>query len=138
MTSFGLIRQYLPKGKSMARLTQHDCNAIAASSTPGLVNGSVIARRRNAMRDDAHCCTSKLISNGRLITWLLTLTRRQLSLRSKAQWDQEPPANRMLRAKVCSESAAVLLNLGQKLVETLSTLLYGIKFSTLVRVAFRR
>jgi IS30 family transposase len=25
----GLIRQYLPKGHSMARLTQHDCNAIA-------------------------------------------------------------------------------------------------------------
>ncbi len=25
----GLIRQYLPKGTSMARLTQHDCNAIA-------------------------------------------------------------------------------------------------------------
>ena len=25
----GLIRQYLPKGCSMARLTQHDCNAIA-------------------------------------------------------------------------------------------------------------
>ena len=25
----GLIRQYLPKGQSMARLTQHDCNAIA-------------------------------------------------------------------------------------------------------------
>ena len=25
----GLIRQYLPKGKSMARLTQQDCNAIA-------------------------------------------------------------------------------------------------------------
>ena len=29
MASFGLIRQYLPKGQSMARLTQHDCNAIA-------------------------------------------------------------------------------------------------------------
>ncbi len=29
MTSFGLIRQYLPKGQNMARLTQHDCNAIA-------------------------------------------------------------------------------------------------------------
>ncbi len=26
----GLIRQYLPKGQSMARLTQHDCNRIAA------------------------------------------------------------------------------------------------------------
>ena len=25
----GLIRQYLPKGTSMARLTQHDCNTIA-------------------------------------------------------------------------------------------------------------
>ena len=25
----GLIRQYLPKGQSMARLKQHDCNAIA-------------------------------------------------------------------------------------------------------------
>ena len=25
----GLIRQYLPKGHSMVRLTQHDCNAIA-------------------------------------------------------------------------------------------------------------
>lgn len=25
----GLIRQYLPKGKSMAGLTQHRCNAIA-------------------------------------------------------------------------------------------------------------
>ena len=25
----GLIRQYLPKGASMARLTQHQCNAIA-------------------------------------------------------------------------------------------------------------
>jgi len=25
----GLIRQYLPKGQSLARLTQHDCNAIA-------------------------------------------------------------------------------------------------------------
>ena len=28
-TSFGLIRQYLPKGQSMKHLTQHDCNAIA-------------------------------------------------------------------------------------------------------------
>ena len=28
MTSFGLIRQYLPKSQSMARLTQHNCNAI--------------------------------------------------------------------------------------------------------------
>jgi IS30 family transposase len=26
----GLIRQYLPKGASMADLTQHDCNRIAA------------------------------------------------------------------------------------------------------------
>ena len=26
----GLLRQYLPKGASMARLTQHDCNRIAA------------------------------------------------------------------------------------------------------------
>jgi len=25
----GLIRQYLPKRKSMAHVTQHDCNAIA-------------------------------------------------------------------------------------------------------------
>ncbi len=25
----GLLRQYLPKGESMARLTQHQCNAIA-------------------------------------------------------------------------------------------------------------
>ena len=30
MTSFGLIRQYLPKGQSMKHLTQHDCNRIAA------------------------------------------------------------------------------------------------------------
>ena len=29
MTSFGLIRKYLPKKQSMAHLTQHDCNAIA-------------------------------------------------------------------------------------------------------------
>ncbi len=26
----GLLRQYLPKRKSMAHLTQHDCNRIAA------------------------------------------------------------------------------------------------------------
>ncbi len=30
MTSFGLLRQYLPKGQSMAHLTQHDCNRILA------------------------------------------------------------------------------------------------------------
>ena len=26
----GLLRQYLPKGASMAEITQHDCNRIAA------------------------------------------------------------------------------------------------------------
>jgi IS30 family transposase len=26
----GLLRQYLPKGQSMAHLTQHECNRIAA------------------------------------------------------------------------------------------------------------
>lgn len=26
----GLVRQYLPKGASMAHLTQHDCNRLAA------------------------------------------------------------------------------------------------------------
>ena len=30
MASFGLIRQYLPKGQSMKHLTQYDCNRIAA------------------------------------------------------------------------------------------------------------
>ncbi len=29
MTSFGLIRQYLPKKQSMAHLTQHDCHRSA-------------------------------------------------------------------------------------------------------------
>ena len=30
----GLIRQYLPKGKSMAGLTQHDCTRIARAQSP--------------------------------------------------------------------------------------------------------
>ncbi len=38
----------------------------AHNSTPGLVNGSASAPRRNAMRHDAHRCTSKLMSSGPL------------------------------------------------------------------------
>ncbi len=30
MTSFGLIRQYLPKKQRMKHLTQHNCNHISA------------------------------------------------------------------------------------------------------------
>ncbi len=38
--------------EEMARLTQHDCNRIATQLNTGLVSGSAIAPRRNAMRDD--------------------------------------------------------------------------------------
>ncbi len=37
--------------------------ALPPSSTVGHGSGSATALRRNAMRDDAQCCTSKLISN---------------------------------------------------------------------------
>jgi len=59
----GLIRQYLPKRASMARLPQHDCNSILNRRPRKRRSGT--SPRRNAMSADAQCCTSKLIS-GRL------------------------------------------------------------------------
>ena len=35
-----------------------------AETTTGPANGSATVPQRNAMRDDAHCCTSKLILSG--------------------------------------------------------------------------
>jgi IS30 family transposase len=44
----GLIRQYLPKGTSMARLTQHQCNAIAR-------NLNTRPRKRHGFRTPLEC-----------------------------------------------------------------------------------
>ncbi len=58
-----LIRQYLPKRQSMA----HPPNTIAIgsrrNSTAGRGSGWAFGLRRNAMRDETPCCTSKLISD---------------------------------------------------------------------------
>jgi IS30 family transposase len=45
----GLLRQYLPKGRSMARLTQHDCNRIARELNHR-------PRKRLAYRTPEECC----------------------------------------------------------------------------------
>lgn len=63
-TANELIRQYLPKGTSMAGLSQHQCNAIARKLSPR-------PRKRLGFRTTLECkdnlsqrCTSNLMSGG--------------------------------------------------------------------------
>lgn len=56
----GLMRQYLPKGKSMAGLTQYQCNAIVKNSKHGRASGTVTRHRRSAFMESRICCTSWL------------------------------------------------------------------------------
>ena len=51
----GLIRQYLPKGASMAGLTQHHCNAIACRL-------NTRPRKRLGFRTPLECFTESSVS----------------------------------------------------------------------------
>ncbi len=58
----GLVRQYACRnGRASPTSRRTTAPGSRRRSTSGLGNGWAIARRRNAMRADAQCCTSKLI-----------------------------------------------------------------------------
>src|SRR5438093_1532817 len=62
----GLVRQYLPSARAWP--TSPNTLAIGSrrNSIAGRASDSAIGPRRNAMPDETHCCTSKLISGGLL------------------------------------------------------------------------
>ena len=65
----GLLRQYLPKGASMAGLSQHQCNDIARKLNTRPGSGSASGRRSHASTSLSQCCTSYLMSGCGLRGW---------------------------------------------------------------------
>ena len=58
----GLIRQYIPKGTSMAKISQHRCNAIARVLNNRPRKRLASKHLRNASMKFSQCCSSKLMS----------------------------------------------------------------------------
>ena len=63
----GLIRQYLPKGQTMAKVTQSQCDALADQLNNRPVKDMDTKHPTNASFATNQCCTSKLSLGNQLL-----------------------------------------------------------------------